>query len=460
MGCVGPMTTTLPPGRGSPHTRAAPLLARAAAPWRSARRGRGGCVPARAGARRSGCWGLAPPLPPPPRCMSHGGQRRQRKGVIRAARPWLRRRARPRPVGSLPSRRPRSSTPRGSLGTRGAGAAAPRRPGSRTAATRAAASALTRLRRAALPVAAGRHARRDELHTAAGRARHALCCERRRRAGGALLAERRAGLVRPRPQLACCRARAAAARAAAARECPTHLLRLLGPTRALRVAARPIAPHPDSAPSARVPPRPHRRRYTGASFTPGAAAGQWASTVTSNVTVTPSSVAAATDAPGAAGNSLPVSYVSGTSASKIIFPEAYGALEAFSLCTVTRYTSTVNRYRIFQPFRSPYNWLHGQWCVPQPARMRAARGSARGCVRRAAARAAAACGSARGCGVRQRADAASLRARHAGPGTAAAHVRARYLRRVPRCASSSGGGACGLCASGLAAVAPSAAASG
>jgi hypothetical protein len=33
-----------------------------------------------------------------------------------------------------------------------------------------------------------------------------------------------------------------------------------------------------------------------------------------------------------------------------------------SICTVTRYTSpTLNRARIFQPFRSTANWLHGQW---------------------------------------------------------------------------------------------------
>ena len=91
-------------------------------------------------------------------------------------------------------------------------------------------------------------------------------------------------------------------------------------------------------------------------------AGTWASTVTQNSTVTPSNVVLALDAPGVAGNSAPVSYVSGLSTSKIIFPEVYSGLNAMSICTVTRYTSpTLNRARIFQPFRSTANWLHGQW---------------------------------------------------------------------------------------------------
>jgi hypothetical protein len=69
--------------------------------------------------------------------------------------------------------------------------------------------------------------------------------------------------------------------------------------------------------------------------------------------------------PGAAGNTVPISYVSGTSTSKIIFPEIYQGLNAMSICTVTRYTSpTLNRARIFQPFRSTANWLHGQVRAP------------------------------------------------------------------------------------------------
>ena len=43
-----------------------------------------------------------------------------------------------------------------------------------------------------------------------------------------------------------------------------------------------------------------------------------------------------TDAPGAAGNSLPITYLSGTSTSKVYFPETYGSLTAMSMCAVTR----------------------------------------------------------------------------------------------------------------------------
>ena len=114
-------------------------------------------------------------------------------------------------------------------------------------------------------------------------------------------------------------------------------------------------------------PLRHRVRYSAASFRPGTSAGSWASLVTANKTVTPTNVVLATDAAGVAGNSVPVSYVSGISTDKIIFPEVYQQLEAMSICTVTRYTSaTLNRARIFQPFKSTSNWLHGQWCAASP----------------------------------------------------------------------------------------------
>jgi hypothetical protein len=73
------------------------------------------------------------------------------------------------------------------------------------------------------------------------------------------------------------------------------------------------------------------------------------------------SVWQATDAPGTAGNIVPITYLSGLSTAKLYFPEMYGNLIQMSICTVTRYTSTLNRMRIFQPYKADVNWLHGHW---------------------------------------------------------------------------------------------------
>jgi hypothetical protein len=71
----------------------------------------------------------------------------------------------------------------------------------------------------------------------------------------------------------------------------------------------------------------------------------------------------ATDAPGTAGNTAPVTYLSGAYTNKVFFPEVYSALTEMSICTVSRYTSTIAAYRqrIFQPHLSSANWLHGQY---------------------------------------------------------------------------------------------------
>jgi hypothetical protein len=101
--------------------------------------------------------------------------------------------------------------------------------------------------------------------------------------------------------------------------------------------------------------------------------GVWTSQLNSN-SVAITGVDVMTDAPGTAGNSVAITYVSGPSTTKIIFPEAYSALTAMSICTITRYTSPLSQYRarIFQPFKADVNWLHGHWCVhprpPRPAR--------------------------------------------------------------------------------------------
>jgi hypothetical protein len=67
------------------------------------------------------------------------------------------------------------------------------------------------------------------------------------------------------------------------------------------------------------------------------------------------------DAPGAAGNSVPVTYMSGPATTKIVFPENYASLAAMSICTVSRYTSADASLcqRIFQPYKANINWLHG-----------------------------------------------------------------------------------------------------
>ena len=90
--------------------------------------------------------------------------------------------------------------------------------------------------------------------------------------------------------------------------------------------------------------------------------GTWKSQLNGN-TVALSLIDVVTDAPGVAGNSVPVTYVSGAYDTSIIFPEVYSGLTQMSICSVTRYTSAFGTYRarILQPFRSQNNWLHGQW---------------------------------------------------------------------------------------------------
>ena len=90
--------------------------------------------------------------------------------------------------------------------------------------------------------------------------------------------------------------------------------------------------------------------------------GTWKSQLNGN-TVALSLIDVVTDAPGVAGNSVPIMYVSGAYDTSIIFPEVYTGLTQMSICSVTRYTSAFGAYRarILQPFRSQSNWLHGQW---------------------------------------------------------------------------------------------------
>ena len=82
-----------------------------------------------------------------------------------------------------------------------------------------------------------------------------------------------------------------------------------------------------------------------------------------------------TDPPGTAANREPITYISGPATTKIIFPEQYGVGDSleFSICTVTRYTSELNRYRIFQDHLAQTNFLHGHWCVRDAASRRGAR---------------------------------------------------------------------------------------
>ncbi len=113
-----------------------------------------------------------------------------------------------------------------------------------------------------------------------------------------------------------------------------------------------------------------------------------------------------TDAVGVAANSVPVTYISGPATTKIIFPEQYGNgdMLQFSICTVTRYTSALNRNRIFQQHLGQLDFLHGHWCVQQLLQMRCA----------------------------AHFNAFSTRSRSApGTGTAALHVRARSHASLP-----------------------------
>ncbi len=114
------------------------------------------------------------------------------------------------------------------------------------------------------------------------------------------------------------------------------------------------------APSERARRRARRYMMSGGAFSGyDPKSGVWSSVVDSTKSVsvvgTPK---VATDAAGAAGNTVPVSYMSGAVTDKLIFPEVYTSLAAMSICTVSRYTVGPQQ-RIFQPFKANINWLHG-----------------------------------------------------------------------------------------------------
>ena len=91
--------------------------------------------------------------------------------------------------------------------------------------------------------------------------------------------------------------------------------------------------------------------------------GVWKSSLPGGGSTTVTGVNVDTDTPGTAGNNVPITYISGPSTAKIVFPEVYSALIEMSICTVSRYTSTIAQYRqrIFQPYNAQINWLHGHY---------------------------------------------------------------------------------------------------
>jgi hypothetical protein len=126
-------------------------------------------------------------------------------------------------------------------------------------------------------------------------------------------------------------------------------------------AAPPSPPQPPSPPP--LPPSPPPAAldpayqaglvtwYDTSGANPGAM--QWASRLTQGTYATlggtaPVVATDARDAGGSAGNNLcPVTYVSGGTGSTVSFPETYSGT-AFTVCTVSRYTTQVNMKRIFQ----------------------------------------------------------------------------------------------------------------
>jgi hypothetical protein len=86
--------------------------------------------------------------------------------------------------------------------------------------------------------------------------------------------------------------------------------------------------------------------------------GVWQSSVNSSASTVVVGVNVDSDEPGEAGNRVPVTYISGPATSKIVFPEQYSTLTAMSICSVTRYTSTLAQFRqrIFQPYKANINW--------------------------------------------------------------------------------------------------------
>jgi hypothetical protein len=97
-----------------------------------------------------------------------------------------------------------------------------------------------------------------------------------------------------------------------------------------------------------------------------AATGVWASSAPGAKSTKLTGIMVDNDAPGDAGNSVPITYISGAPTTKIVFPEVYTGLTAMSICTVSRYTSTLAQYRqrLWQPYNAQINWLHGHYrCV-------------------------------------------------------------------------------------------------
>jgi hypothetical protein len=94
-----------------------------------------------------------------------------------------------------------------------------------------------------------------------------------------------------------------------------------------------------------------------------AATHVWQSSVNKSASTILSAVNVDTDAPSEAGNKVPITYISGASTTKIVFPEVYSALTEMSICTVTRYTSSLAQFRqrIFTSYNAQINWLHGHY---------------------------------------------------------------------------------------------------
>ena len=75
--------------------------------------------------------------------------------------------------------------------------------------------------------------------------------------------------------------------------------------------------------------------YSTASFTSTSQqTGVWQSAVSAVNTVSVTGIDLETDAPGTAGNSVPISYVSGGSTTKIVFPEPYANYIQMTMCAV------------------------------------------------------------------------------------------------------------------------------
>ena len=82
-------------------------------------------------------------------------------------------------------------------------------------------------------------------------------------------------------------------------------------------------------------------------------------------------VTIATDVAGSTGSAAAMSYINGSNTSYAVFPELYSG-SSYSLCTVSRYTSSTWQQRIFQS-TTTWNWVHGAApCVCAGVHFRAA----------------------------------------------------------------------------------------